>query len=79
MHISMDAGKCLACSIPSLLENFAVISSADHVLKFAMVKTVIPCSLAVISSTDLVWYGSLSKASFRSLGSKHILSFFLTV
>ena len=35
--------------------------------------------MAVISSTDLVWYGSLSKASFRSLGSKHILSFFLTV
>ena len=78
MHISMKVGKCPICSILSLLRNFAVISSADHVLEFAMVKTVIPCSLAVISSTDLVWYGSLSKASFRSLGSKHI-SFFLTV
>ena len=79
MHISMDVGKCPICSILSLLINFAVISSADHVLKSAMVKIVIPCSFAVISSTDLVWYGSLSKASFRSLGSKHILSFFLTV
>ena len=79
MHISMDVGKCLACSILSLLGNFAVISFVECVLKFAMVKTVIPCNLAVISSTDLVWYGSLSKASFRSLGSKHILSFLLTV
>ena len=79
MHISMDVGKCLACSILSLLGNFAVIFFVECVLKFAMVKTVIPCNLAIISSTDLVWYGSLSKASFRSLGSKHILSFFLTV
>ena len=79
MHISMDIGKCPICSILSLLRNFAVNCSADHVLKSAMVKTVIPCSSAVISSTDLVWYDSLSKASFRSLGSKHILSFFLTV
>ena len=79
MHISMDVGKCPACSILSLLGNFAVISFVECFLKFAMVKTVIPCNLAVIPSTDLVWYGSLSKASFRSLGSKHILSFFLTV
>ena len=79
MHISMDVGKCPACSTLSLLGNFAVISLVECVLKFAIVKTVVPCNLAVISSTDLVWYGSLSKASFRSLGSKHILSFFLTV
>ena len=74
MHIFMDVGKCLACSILSLLRDFAVISFAAHVLKSTMVKTVIPCILAVISSTDLVWYGSLSKASYP-----HILSFFLTV
>ena len=79
MHISMDIGKCPICSILSLLRNFAVNSSADRVLKSAMVKTVIPCSFAVISSTDLVQCGSLSKASFRSIGSKDILSFFLTV
>ena len=56
MHISMDVGKCLACSTLSLLGNFAVISPVE-------------CA----------WYGSLSKASFRSLGSKHILNFILTV
>ena len=55
MHISMDAGKCLACSILSLLGNFAAISSADCVLKFAMVKTVISCNLAVISSTQTLY------------------------
>ena len=68
MHISMDVGKCPACSTLSLLGSFAVISLVECVLKFAVLKTVIPhSSLAVISSTDLVWYGSLSKASFRSL------------
>ena len=56
MHISMDVGKCLACSFLSLLGNFAVIFLVE-----------------------CVWYGSLSKASLSSLGSKHILSFFLTV
>ena len=56
MHISMDVGKCLACSFLSLLGNFAVISLVE-----------------------CVWYGFLSKASLRFLGSKHILSFFLTV
>ena len=43
MHIYMDVGKCLACSTLSLLGNFAVISLVECVLKFAMVKTVIPC------------------------------------
>ena len=39
----------------------------------------LPCSFAVISSTDCVWYGFLSKPSFRSLVSKHIRNFFLSV
>ena len=31
MHISMAVGKCLACSILSLLGNFAVISPVECV------------------------------------------------
>ena len=36
-------------------------------------------NLALISSAGHVWYGFLSKTSFRSLGSKQILNFLLTV